>query len=292
MKPNTLPYQDGRGASSIARETSMRRDNDIVKVPKVTLYDIDYSIYYYLNSVWKPKVIDNDTSISVPVTFASGEKWAQIRANGFMRDYDRKILSPVIAIRRSDVSADERINMLPGQVWGGNTTLYPKTKLIPYKSSGMQYDKVAGQYLTKESFEFYLIDVPEYVRITYELIIWTDLQEQMNTLVQGLIPLSGHMWGDYWKFRTNIQSITHDNVNAPGEDRLIKTSMTLQVDGYLRNEYEYQQSKIQKAYSIKKVKFLEEGTEQILFDEIQDINTPTSVEPTANIEQTKLRRIL
>jgi hypothetical protein len=113
----------------------------------------------------------------------------------------------------------------------------------------------------------------------------------MNVLVQRLIPMNGHMWGDYWKFRTVITSTTHDNVNVPGEDRLIKTTMSLQVDGYLRNEYEYSNNKIQKAFSIKKVKFLQEGTDQILFDQIQNLNSPNIVD-TADVPQTDLRRII
>ena len=89
--------------------------------------------------------------------------------------------------------------------------------------------------------------------------------------------MSNHIWGDFHKFRTTIQSITPDNVNVPGEDRLIKTTISLQVDGYLRNEYEYQQSKIQKAFSVKKVKFLEESTDQIIYDDVQDIINPNEL---------------
>ena len=40
------------------------------------------------------------------------------------------------------------------------------------------------------------------------------------------------------------------------------------------NEYEYQQSKIQKMHSVKKVKFLEEDNYNALFDEITDLNNP------------------
>lgn len=292
MKPLVFPYQDGRTVNSNAdRSSQMDRRNDVVKVPKIGLFDIDYSVYFFLNEVWKPTVIENDVSIPVPVMFANGEKWSQIRANGFLRDASRKIQSPLIIIKRNDVQDDTRLAMPTGQTWGGNSTFHPKTRLIPYKRTGMQFDKVAGQFLSKESVEFYLIDIPNYVRLTYDLIIWTDLQEQMNVLVQGLVPMNGHMWGDYWKFRTVITSTTHDNVNVPGEDRLIKTTMQLQVDGYLRNEYEYQNSKIQKAFSIKRVKFLEEGTDRIFYDQIQDLNNPT-VEDTANIPQTDLTRII
>lgn len=285
------PYQDGRTVNSTTRESSMDRRNDTVKVPKIGLYDIDFGIFYNLQNVWKPTVIENDVNIPVPVMFANGEKWAQIRANGFLRDQGKKVQSPLIIIKRNDVQDDTRLAMSPGQTWGGNSTFYPKTRVVPYKTTGMQFDKVAGQYLSKESFEFYLIDIPNYVRLTYDLIIWTDLQEQMNVLVQRLIPMNGHMWGDYWKFRTVITSTTHDNVNVPGEDRLIKTTMSLQVDGYLRNEYEYSNNKIQKAFSIKKVKFLQEGTDQILFDQIQNLNSPNIVD-TADVPQTDLRRII
>ena len=154
---------------------------------------------------------------------------------------------------------------------------------------GMQFDQISGQIARKESIEYYLLTIPNYVRLTYDLIIWTDLQEQMNVLVQQLFDFDNHMWGDYWKFRTTIQSTTHENLNVPGEDRLVKTTMNLQVDGYLRNEFTYHESSLQKAYSVKTVKFLQEGSEQILFDQIQELTQP-SVENTATQGQDQLKR--
>lgn len=271
--PQILPYQDGSSAGYIDRAQEMRRDNDIVKVPKITLYDIDYAIYYHLTEALKIKVTENNVSIPVPVMFSSGEKWSQIRQHGYMRDKDRKVLAPAIIIRRTNITDDTRFAFNSGRLWT-NQTFSPKTKLIPYKTSNMVYDRIAGQYVSKDSYEFYLIDIPDYVRINYELIIWTDLIEQMNVIVQQLIGVSNHVWGDFYKFRTVVQDYTHDNVNVPGEDRLIKTTVTLQVDGYLRNEYEYQQSKIQKGYTIKRVHFLNESTDQILYDQINDLQQP------------------
>lgn len=275
--PNIFPYEIGRTTTSISRDQQMRRDNDNIKVPKITLYDHDYAVYFHIQNVWKPQIIENDVAVPVPVMFSNGEKWSQIRAHGYLRDNSQKIQSPLIIIKRNDISQDERISTLPGQVWGGNSTIYPNIRLIPRKNSGMQFDKSLGQYQTVDSIEFYLMDVPDYIRISYDLIFWTDLQEQMNVLIQGLIPMSNHMWGDFYKFRTTIQSITPDNVNVPGEDRLVKTTINLQVDGYLRNEFEYQQSKIQKAFSVKKVRFLEESIDNVLYDEIQDQIQPSVV---------------
>ena len=275
---NTLrPYQSGYSyyTSESDRSGDLRRDNDTVKVPSITLYTIDHSIFHHLNENWKPNVLENNARIPVPVMFANGEKWSQIRQFGFLRDKDRKVQAPLITLRRLDVTNDDRFQLpinQSGQLPGQDTY-----KVVPYKTTSMQYDRTAGQYLSKTSQEYYMVVFPTYVRVNYEMIVWTDLQEQMNTLVQGLVPMSGHIWGDVYQFRTQITSLTHDNVNVPGENRLIKTTCNLQVDGYLRQEFEYQQSNIQKAHSLKRVEFLNETTDNIFTNEISpstEVNGP------------------
>ena len=240
----------------------MRRDNDTVKVPKITMYDIDYAIYYHLTENIKPRLYENGTTIPVPVYFANGEKWAMIRSLGFMRDVNKKAMAPAIVIRRTSIAADDRLPIVDLNNYN------PTYRMMPMKTMNMKWDRISGQYQRNDSIEYYMVDVPDYVRLNYELILWTDLQEQMNDLIHPILNASDHVWGDYHKFRTNVQDVSHDNVNIPGEDRLIKSTVTLQVDGYLRSEYEYQQSKIQKAYSVKTVKFLSEGTEQIIQDDL------------------------
>jgi hypothetical protein len=92
------------------------------------------------------------------------------------------------------------------------------------------------------------------------------------------------MWGDYYTFRTQVQSVTHDNVNAPGEDRLIKTTISLLVDGYLRNEFVYNESSIQKSYSVKRINFIAETDE-----EIEVTKNTANIADTTNIDN-KLRK--
>jgi hypothetical protein len=267
MNPTTRPYQQGRTGGETDRATQLRRDNDIVTVPKVTLYDIDFAIYFHLTENLKLSVISNGNNIPVPAMFANGEKWSQIRQHGYLRDHSKKVLAPLIIIRRTGVTADERLPIVD------LNNFNPQYKVLPYKTTNMQYDRIAGQYAAKDSYEFYVVDVPDFIRLNYELLIWTDLQEQMNYLTHTIIGVSDHMWGDYHTFRTNVQDITHDNVNVPGEDRLVKTTITLQVDGYLRAEYEYSQAKIQKAYSVKRVRFMESDSPPILTDQFAGIDT-------------------
>lgn len=290
MKPEVRPYQIGRSTDLSNRVQQIRRDNDTVKVSKITIYDIDYAIYYHLAENVKPRVNENGISIPVPIMFANGEKWSQIRQHGYLRDNSKKVLAPVMIIRRTGITQDDRLPMVDLNLFTPAYGVFsPKIKVIPMRTSGMQFDRIAGQYQRKESLEYYVTDVPDYVRVTYELLIWTDYQEQMNDLIHPIIGISDHVWGDFYKFRVNVSDISHDNVNVPGEDRLVKSTISMTADGYLRSEYDYQQSKIAKQYSIKTVKFLSEGTEQIIQDNPQDIQS-NKIENIADRIDTGLRK--
>lgn len=273
MKPDIRPYEQGRISDAPNRADQIRRDDDTVKVPKITLYDIDYAIHYHIAEVIRPRIRENGgISVPVPVYFANAEKWAQIRSQGFMRDATNKAIAPAIVLRRSTVTSDDRLPIVDTNLFNPQT-FNPKLKLYPMRRSGMKWDRLAGQYQRNESTEYYLVDMPDYVRVTYDVVLWTDLIEQMNDLVHPIMNASNHVWGDYFKFRTAVLDVSHDNTNIPGEDRIIKSTMQLQVDGYLRSEYEYQQSKIAKQYSIKTVKFLAEGSEQIIQDDLTGVDT-------------------
>jgi hypothetical protein len=244
----------------------MRRDDDLVKVPKISLYDHDYAVYYQLSEVMNIQINDNGNMIPVPVMFANSEKWAQIRQHGYMRDTEKKAMAPVMVLRRTTITPDERISKLDLNHYE------PSIKIFPYRNFNMQYDRISGQLQTVASNEYYLISPPDYVRISYELIVWTDLNEQMNEVIQTINAMDGHVWGDYYKFRTQVLDISHNTVNAPGDDRLVKTTLNLQVDGYLRQDFEYHQSTIQKQFSMKRVKFLAEESDHTYFAEGNDLD--------------------
>ena len=270
MNPYIFPYQQGGSESPINRAGEMRRDNDNVKVPKITLYDIDYAVFFQLSQVMNIQINDNGNMIPIPVVFANAEKWAQIRQHGYMRDIERKIMAPLMMIRRTGVVNDERIAKLD------LNHFEPSVKLFPYRTFNMQYDRVAGQMQTIPSYDYYLINIPDYVRVSYELIVWTDLIEQMNEVVQSINVMDSHVWGDYYKFRTTLQDISHNMINPPGDDRLVKTTISLQTDGYLRQEFEYHQSNIQKQHSLKRVKFLSEESDHAYFAEPNEFNDRNS----------------
>lgn len=246
------PYQEGYQTGPLNRADQIRRDNDTVVTPKVTLYDVDYAILYHLGQNMKLQVRDGDRMISVPVIYGDGEKWAQIRSRGYMRDTTNKVIAPIVVIRRQSVDADPRIPIMD------LNNYVPHVKFFPYVQMNMQYDRITKQHERKPSYEFYMVDAPNYIRVSYEVVVWTDMIEQLNTVIQAILAVSNHLWGDYYSFRTVVDSISMNTLNNVGEDRVVSATVSLTVDAWLRDEFEYHEPTMRKAYSIKKVNFQNE----------------------------------
>lgn len=269
MNPEILPYQQGYAGAPINRAQETRRDTDNVKIPEVTPYDIDYAIFYHLSQRLNIQVNDNGKMIPIPVMFSTAEKWSQIREYGFIRDNEKKAVAPLMILKRGSITPDDRFHFGGGNNFNPVTTFTPSLRLIPYRTLNMQYDRVSGQMQTNASYEYYAFSVPNYVKVSYELIVWTDLMEQMNKVVSAIMAADNHIWGDYYKFRTQVNDASPNNINSPGDDRIVRSTISLDVDGYLRPAFEYGQSNISKQYSIKRVEFIQEKTDAEYFKPIE-----------------------
>ncbi len=233
------------------RAYDTRRDTDSFKTPSITLYDIDYAILYFLKEKMNIQIEENDRVINVPVIYAGGETWSQIQRHGYLRDKTRKIQTPIIVLRRANILEDDRFPQL--DVRGSNSG-----NTIIVKSSTQNtdpYDRYQETYNSKKNVEYYATVVPTLVKVTYDLFIWTELQTQLNSIVQKLIPQNRLVWGDTYQFTTRVGDVTFDTLNDTGNDRIIRASLQLEVDGRLQEEYELYESDVIKAHSIKRFVF-------------------------------------
>ena len=87
-----LPFEAGHITPNTSRAADVRRDTDLVKLPKVTLYDIDYAVLWHINKNMALKIEHENRMIDVPAIFADGERWAQIKSRGYMRDASKKLM--------------------------------------------------------------------------------------------------------------------------------------------------------------------------------------------------------
>jgi hypothetical protein len=241
----------------VNRSEEIRRDNDTIKTPKCTIYDVDNAIVSYLSDIIQLQIVENDKVIPVPIVFANGEKWAQIRARGFMYDNSDKLMTPIVAVKRNSITERDILKKLDVN-WNPETNDdYARNTLMfenPY-SKRNRYDRFSVLQGTRPRRELYISSVPEFVDVSYDLLLWTEYTEQMNSVVEQLMTFGGYAWGTTWKFVTQIQDYTFENASAPGEDRVVKATIPITVKATLMMPYELRRSTLQKRYSVKRIVF-------------------------------------
>lgn len=255
------------------RAEDIRRDNDTFIVPSITIYDIDYAIYYFLKEKIQPQVEQNGQVLNVPIIFANGEKWDQIQRQGYLRDDNRKIMVPLISIKRISMVEDDRFSKLRISKYkdsANSLIFYPATQ----KNNAYDFPRENNN----KSYEMYVSAIPTNVRVSYELTVWAETVNHLNKIVESIVPNDNVPWGDVFQFVTKIQDYSFDVTNNIGEDRAAKCVIPLLVDGLLQNEFDLKESNVQKAYTIKRVVFQNEvEQDNIIVDyEPNRMNPPKS----------------
>lgn len=248
QNPQTPNISRSEDNSAKNRAYDTRRDNDTFIVPSITIYDIDYAILFFLQNKITPQIEENGNLLNVPVIFANGEKWVQIQRQGYLRDSNRKIMAPLISIRRVSMVEDERFSKLriSNDKDGANSLI-----IYPIAQKNSQHD--VPRENTQQSFDYYVSAIPTNVRVSYELILWADKVHQLNTIVESIVPNDNVPWGDVFQFVTKIQDYSFDITNNIGEDRIARCTIPIQVDGFLQPEFNLKESTVQKAHTLKRI---------------------------------------
>jgi hypothetical protein len=234
----------------------IRRDDDVVKTPKCTIIDIDFAIMSYIRETIQPQIIENNALIDVPVFYANGEKWAQYQKRGYVLDDRGKIMTPYIGLRRNSMTDRPTLKTLAvNRNPSGNEYIH-RNKFTKRN----KYDRFSVLQGIQPSQEYYLSPVPEFVDVSYDLLIWTEYTDQMNSIIEQVMPLNGFAWGTTWKFPTFISDYSFESINTIGEDRIVRASLPLTVKGTMLMPYELRVSNLRKMYSIKKITFGNETT--------------------------------
>ncbi len=212
------------------RDNDVRRDDDTLKELSVGLYDIDYAIKYYFEEVIKPEVEEFGNKIKVPVMYGSPEKWKNIQGDGYFRDKNGKILSPLISYRRTNITKNRNLS---SKVDANFPQIYYNQE-VKYTQIN-KYDQFSKLTNSKPIKTYINTVVPDYIDVSYEVVIWTDYIEQMNGLVESLIYTEGAYWGDTesFKFRTKIDNWTNTTDLLQDADRIVRTNFELTIFGHI-----------------------------------------------------------
>ena len=254
-KPNPARTEGITDDLILNRADQTRRDDDVIRTAQRTLYDIDYAIKSYIETEMRPQVTADGKIIPVPVIFANGEKWDNVRRLGYLRDEKGMLQSPVIMLKRNSAAERDTQRTLDVNRGDSNNQLVYRSK---YNQRNRYEDELFPMPINEPqpSEKIYVIDIPKYVTIEYDMMLWCDFTSQLNDLVDQILPYGRFAWGNEAnKFPTTLGQFSFETVNTVGEDRLVRATAPLTVQGTLLSAQETRISTLRKNYSIKKVTF-------------------------------------
>lgn len=246
--------------------------DDTTKPFSLGLKENDEALFYYLENIIKPTVIQNGVVQKVPIYYGSPERWAQVQKQGYYRDLKGKIMMPVITFKRNGVEKVRSIANKLDANYPMNVQLFEKQY-----SKNNEYDNFNILNNRRPKKESYAVVVPDYVNLTYDFIISTYYVEQMNKIVEAMNYASDSYWGnpERFKFRARIDNYATSVELETAGNRIVKTQFSLKLHGYLIPDT------IQK--ELASVKKLGNAT-QIIFD-MERVSQLPDLDPSSDPQQ-------
>lgn len=230
----------------INRAEQIKRESDD-KGRGVRLYDIDMAIAEHMIDTVVPTIEVFREKIKIPVMYGNPERWSAVKKDGYLRDRKGQIQLPLIMFKRNSIARDESMASTMNR-----NVFYPT---ITKYSKKHKYDRFSQMMGTQRPVEQYNITMPDYVTVSYEVMIWTDFTEHMNKIIEAFQYATDEYWGDKsgFKFRVRIDSFDNTTEVGEGSQRIVRTSFTMAVNAYLLPEKFDNELTHKKSFSPKKV---------------------------------------
>lgn len=225
-------YELSKGVEDnrFTRANDVRRDDDTLKELRIGLFDLDYCIKWYFDNVIRPQITEFGKQVLVPVMHGAPEKWKNMQADGYFRDKNGKIQTPLISYKRTGITKNKTL----GSKVDANFPQLYFTEEIKYDKQN-KYDQFSILTNSKPIRSFITTVIPEFIDATYDVVVWTEFEDQMNNIIEPVIYTEGSFWGDpeRFKFRTKIDNFTNTTDLLQDQDRVVRTTFTITMFGYI-----------------------------------------------------------
>tara|TARA_R110002096_G_scaffold395597_1_gene591110 strand:+ start:394 stop:1233 length:840 start_codon:yes stop_codon:yes gene_type:complete len=225
---------------------------------KSSLEDIDFAVYNFLDNTMDIQANTNKGFKKVPVIWSAAERAHNIKDDDINRDSTGMIILPVVSVERKGVKKEEKSRVIPfskldpvNDLKGGFLTVnkvikQDKTRNFAnadaYRRAGQNnfplYKKGKNGKIVYETIT---IPIPIYVTVSYDFVIRTEYQEQMNDILTPFIRVSnGHRRvmleynsNQYEAFIGEDYTSSNAVVNYESNERKYETTISMEVFGYL-----------------------------------------------------------
>jgi len=286
-----------------------------IEIPSCGIEDVDRAVFKLFNEDLPFEYETDDGLKRVPVVFATGERAFVLRRNEPLRDRQGALVLPLVSIVRSSLEQDTSLGkgIGPGT---GEIVIKRKLSEedLEYRrernNEGLRnQDDIAGtdkhsgpskrNYFGKSPntkidsdaragvYEIITIPSPRFFQAGYEITIWTQYLQQQNNLIEAFISSYNvnpaktfriESPKGYW-FVAHADSSFSAGNNFDGfvdEERLVKTSININVTGYIINpKFPGSNNTIRRYYSSPRISF------DVEFSDSQDLpaSTVASAQP-------------
>jgi hypothetical protein len=153
-----------------------------------------------------------------------------MQKDGYLRDVNSKILTPVIVVNRTNIEKVRTIGRNLDSNVAQNLHIFQQS----YTTKNA-YDNFGVLNNRQPVKEFKMVAHPDYVNITYDLTIYTNFVEQLNRVIESIQYAENSYWGDKnrYYFRVNANSFSTVNSYTVDEERTVTSKITLTLHGYL-----------------------------------------------------------
>lgn len=223
----------------------------------IKLYDVDNAISNHMIDTVVPTVDVEGINVTVPVIYGTPERWKSVQRDGSLRDRNGKIQTPIIMFKRNSIDRDDSM-----PIFNRNVS-YPSFQKWSQKN---RYDRFSLMTGTEPTYDSYNITMPDYVTLTYEVIIWTSKISHMNQIVEAFQYATDEYWGDKdkYKFRVKIDSFDNQQEISETTERIIRTNFTMLVNAYLLPERFNNEPTVKKAMTTKRTIIMTETDSKTL----------------------------
>lgn len=195
-----------------------------------SLTSISENFRYFIEEVVNPKIVDvNKNSIPVTVKHENAEDIVDIQKLGYIRDKTtNKPIIPLITFKRRSI---EKENYFPTLLRNIGENRIILTQKNDNKNKYLDYNNKPF-YPTRE---YVSVGVPDFVRIPFDLNVWTGLSQELDYILERMYYYEGAYYGKSGGSPSKI-SITDSSINIMKDvdnQRLVRSNISFEVTGKL-----------------------------------------------------------
>lgn len=143
------------------------------KIIDNSILSVDTSLYNHFKNVLNITCEVNGVNEKVPIHWATGERWSQIKNKNMLRDANGSLILPIITIYNTGMSDDPTFNVLGG---------------LPSSEDFVLSNVAERNAITSGASRLVTVmKYPKQFSCTYEVNIWAQYIKQINQIVGYLV---------------------------------------------------------------------------------------------------------